>query len=172
MSAVTVLTIAMDVVFLVTSFICIVLGVFAHISKKNYEAAIASLNVEKTKVSEENVVKNKKLITMSPKELDDYLGMTFGYFLELNAASYVSERDPDAAIKLYSKCLVDIFEYIGEDGVSALDTYYGQGYLEKWCHVRYSLLENRRVLSRIINRTYQYDAPVPKPEETKKQAVG
>ena len=155
------------------SFILILFGaallIVAYMRKEKYTIKIAEADKyyeEKTKEANSYVAKikqqtdmqYKKVIQFTPKELDEYLGLIFGYFLELNSEARVSEKDPDANVKLYAHTLSSMLEYLGDESVQALDYYYGSSYVEKWCQLRFMLLENRRIASKIINKEYDFTA--------------
>ena len=132
--------------------------IIAYKRKETYKNKIKEAEAYAVDIKKKTDMQYKKLIQLSPKELDDYLGMIFGYFLELNAESRVSERDHEVVTKLYASTLSSMLEYLGEDVIEAFDYYYGKEYIEKWCQLRYLLLENRRTLSKVINKTYDYNA--------------
>ena len=101
-----------------------------------------------------DIYKHLKIVTLSPKELDDYMGTLFGYCLELSSVERVAEKDPDAPVRLYGNTLNSFMEYLGEENIRALDYHYGAGYIERWAQMRYRLLENRGQLSKIINKDF------------------
>ena len=136
--------------------------------KAEYENKLKEIDVYQNEMKKRTDMQYKKLISLTPSQLDEYLGMIFGYFLELESVTKISEQDPDGATKLYAGVLKRMFDYIGTDTVEALDYYYGTGFLERWCEVRYSLLENRRILSPILKQTYAFENRVT--QETKNKA--
>ena len=102
-------------------------------------------------------MKNKKIISLTPDQLDNYLGMIFGNCLEIASATKVSERDPNATETLYTYALKDMMEYVGEEQLIALDYYYGEGFLEKWCQMRFNLLNLRGMLNPVIKKEFTYN---------------
>lgn len=104
-------------------------------------------------------IQTNKIANMSPDELDKYLSMMFGNCLEIVSTAKISERDPDGDVKLYAGTLEQLTNYLGEDTVRALDFYYGEGYLERWCQMRYNLLNIRGQLYPIINKQFTYASP-------------
>lgn len=146
-----------SVLFILTVVNAVVL-VIVFQRREIYKNKIKEAETYAANIKNQTDMKYKKLIQLTPKELDEYFGLIFGYFLELNSEARVSEKDPDATTKLYANTLSSMLEYIGEETISALDYYYGTGYVEKWCQLRYMLLENRRIMSKIINKTYDYAA--------------
>ena len=123
-----------------------------------YEKRVKEADTYAAKVKQQTDLQYKKLISLTPRELDEYLGLLFGYFLELNSEARVSEKDPDANVKLYANTLSSMLEYVGDETIQALDYYYGDSYVEKWCQLRFMLLENRRIASKIINKEYDFSA--------------
>ena len=125
---------------------------------KYYEEKTKEANAYAAKIKQQTDMQYKKVIQFTPKELDEYLGLLFGYFLELNSEARVSEKDPDANMKLYANTLSSMLDYLGDESIEALDYYYGTSYIEKWCQLRYMLLENRRIVSKVINKEYDFTA--------------
>lgn len=152
-------------VMLVTIIAGVVTTVLMIKKKRMYEEKMKEAEAYVLAKKQQNDMQYKKIISLTPKELDEYLGIVFGYFLEVNTVSRVSEKDPDASVKLYANTLSSMMSYIGEENIEALDYYYGSDYLSKWCELRYALLENRRILSPIINKTYSFDNPITTQKE-------
>lgn len=96
--------------------------------------------------------KYNKLAAMSQPELDSYLTKTYSVVLEITCATLISGNDPDAMDKLYGNSLIRMLEYIGQESIDALDYYYGKGYVDKWCELRYAFLENSGVIHTLIDR--------------------
>lgn len=126
--------------------------------KEIYKDKIKEAETYVADVKKRTDMQYKKLIQLSPKDLDEYLGLIFSYYLELNSESRVSEKDPAVVTKLYATILNSMLEYLGDDVVEALDYYYGEEFVEKWCQLRYLILENRRTLSKVINKSYNFAA--------------
>lgn len=96
--------------------------------------------------------KYNKIATLSPTELDDYLGMLYGIVLEVAAITDISERDPDGSTNLYSSSLARMLAQLGERNIEAIEYYYGGGWVERWCELRYKYLENTGVVTNILTR--------------------
>ena len=97
--------------------------------------------------------KYNKFVAMSQPELEEYLVKTYSVLLELTCMTMVSDKDPDVVGKLYGNSLIQMLDYLGNSTVKALDYYYGEGYIERWCEVRYKFLENTGVIHSILDRT-------------------
>ena len=91
--------------------------------------------VKKALKASPEIYKHLKIITLSPKDLDDYMGTIFGYCLELSSVERVAEKDPDAPVRLYGNTLNSFMEYLGEENIKALDYHYGTGYIERWAQI-------------------------------------
>lgn len=134
----------------ITGLIIVLADLYFATQRKSEELDMAKKAI---KLSPE-IYKHLKLINLSPKELDDYMGTIFGYCLELSSIERVTEKDPDAPVRLYGNTLNSFMEYLGEENIKALDYHYGEGYLERWAQMRYRLLENRGQLNKIIHKQF------------------
>ena len=138
----------------ILAFLCgQVVRLIYHLIKLNQQAKQHMLDV-KNRTEE----KYNKYISLTPQELDDRLINIFALQLELSAVSDISEKDPDAPGLLYGHALEGMMRFIGNHSIDAIDYYYGEDYISKWCEMHYRILENRGVLSKIITRQVYADA--------------
>lgn len=91
-------------------------------------------------------------ISLTPDELDHRLVRIFSRSLELASVTFVSKNDPDAAPKLYAKAVEKTLVFIGDESIAAIDRYYGKDYVIKWCELAYALIENKGLLSKLIDK--------------------
>lgn len=101
--------------------------------------------------------KYNKYISLTPDELDQRLSLIFSQQLELVSLTKISEKDPDAPSVLYALALAEVLKYIGEESLRAIDYYYGDNYVVKFCETTYKLLENRSVISNVIAKSANAD---------------
>lgn len=101
--------------------------------------------------------KYNKYIALTPQELDERLGVLFAAQLELCSVSAVAETDPEAIGKLYALAVAGLLNYIGPESIAAIEYYYGSNYVVRWCELKYKLLENRGILSKIIDKEMYLD---------------
>lgn len=106
-------------------------------AKKKKEEADKSLN---------------KYISLTPSELDKQLAYIFASQLELSSLVDIAEADHEAVPKLYAKTLNRVLAYIGPESTSAIDYYYGNGYIIRWVETRFKLLENRGVIAKVVQK--------------------
>lgn len=135
----------------------LILGIAAYITGIRFLIHCRNMKLDMLKKLEKfdkQVKRNyNKIAALSVFELDNYLGQIYSICLDLAAAEAVSNKDPNAAVILYAKSLEKIQLYLGEDTITALDYFYGKDYLIHWCETRYSLLNTKKVLNGIIERT-------------------
>ena len=135
----------------------LILGIIAYITGIRFLLHSRDMKKKMLKQLEQfdkRVKKNyNKVAALTVFELDQYLGQIFSICLEAASAEAVSDKDPNAAVILYAKALEKLQVYLGEDTIAALDYFYGKDYLIHWCEIRYSLLNTKKVLSGIIDRS-------------------
>lgn len=102
--------------------------------------------------------KYNQIASLPPKELDAYLAVIFAKHLELNSASYVSSNDYEAKNKLFLRASADTVLFLGEGTIDAINYRYGNDYVYHWCEMTYKMLENRGLLTSIINQTMYSEA--------------
>lgn len=98
-----------------------------------------------------------KFITLSPDELDKRLSTIFADQLELASATSVSEKDPNASVILYAKAFEGSIIFLGQKTIDAINYYYGDNYVIKWFETAYKILENRGLVSKIIQKEIYAD---------------
>lgn len=122
---------------------------FLNSARQIKKKTLASLKLldKKTKMG------YNKIATLSVFELDNYLGQIYSICLDLAAAESASEKDPNVAVILYAKSLEKIQLYLGDETIKAIDYFYGDGYLVKWCELRFNMLNTKKVLNNIIDKS-------------------
>ena len=127
------------------------------------------LRARKYKKMQEDIVKKvevrtrkeyNKIATMSPKDLGEYLSTVFARVLELEAATHVSEKDHDAAERLYGYSVASLCTYLGPETIAAIDYYYGANYVQRWSYHTFRLLSNRGIITAIINKRHSENVVV------------
>lgn len=94
-----------------------------------------------------------KIATLPFKEFTDFLVVAFSRMLILSSDANVSESPgPNAHEELYMQALARLIEYLGEETVTAIEYYYGKGYLARWCKEAYRYLEYAGVATSIIKK--------------------
>ena len=120
---------------------------FYHLIQLNIDAR------EHVKMIKERTAKQyNKFIGLSPDELDQFLAKIYSFELELAAVSNISEKDPSAEEKVYETAKEAVLDYLGSETISAIDYYYGTGYVIRWCELRFRYLENTGILKQIIDK--------------------
>lgn len=121
--------------------------VFLHVAKEHQEEAEKFVRAIETRTRKEY----NKIATLSVKELHDFLITIFAKSLELVSYKDVSKHDPDGTVTLYSLALNEFLEMLGPTTISAVEYYYGEGYLTRWALMSYKLLEKRGVVTGVID---------------------
>lgn len=101
--------------------------------------------------------KYNKYISLTPSELDARLSVIFSQQLELISLTKISEKDPDAAPLLYALAVERVIVYLGPETIEAINYYYGEGYVIRYCETMYKLLENRGIITNIIEKRITSD---------------
>lgn len=105
----------------------------------------------------ETKMQHNKIATCTVDQFFQYLSDQFAKILEIEAKKYISNKDYGGAEKLYAHALSSFVAYLGNDTVTAIDYYYGEGFLENWASYSYQLMESRGYISRIINDSAGYE---------------
>lgn len=108
-------------------------------------------------VENETKMQHNKIATCTVDQFFQYLSDQFAKILEIEAKKYISNKDYGGAEKLYAHALSSFVAYLGNDTVTAIDYYYGEGFLENWASYSYQLMESRGYISRIINDSVGYE---------------
>lgn len=96
--------------------------------------------------------KYNQIALQSPKDLENYVRRVFNECLEMVAYIDISERDPDAVMRLYAEGQLRLMERIGNDTVGAIEYYYGENYIDRTCRMYFQLLEKQNLIHRLIHR--------------------
>ena len=93
-----------------------------------------------------------KIAELPPDELSAYLNNIFFQQLELVADSKISTMDHAALEKLYGRSLVELINYLGEDTIDAIDSYYGNDYVQKYTKLIFEVMEKRNYLTLLLDQ--------------------
>lgn len=102
--------------------------------------------------------KFNKIATLSIEEFDAYMSKLFSICMELSSVEKVSDKDPIAPEVLYAETLKRLMVYLGPETLHAIDYYYGENYLSRWCETRYTLLNNRGYIAKVVTRDIYADS--------------
>lgn len=125
----------------------IVVKLYRDAKKKRKEADEYAARIKK-----QTDEKYNKYISLTPSELDARLAVLFSSMLEICSVTSVSEKDPSRAEILYVKATERLLLYLGNESIEAIESYYGKGYIVRWCELQYQLLENHGDLSKILEK--------------------
>lgn len=92
------------------------------------------------RVEIETKMKYNKLASLDLAELNDYIATIFAEQIYVSTISLVSENDPKAKEYLYETSLNQTLSYFSEDTVKAIEFYYGEKYITRWCEIHYKML--------------------------------
>lgn len=141
---------AIGLVFLGYSFYLYKLG-GEFLDKAREEKKLMEVNHKKL----DQLVQNKynRVALLNISEFDQYMTKVFSMCMELATKESVSEKDPDAAVKLFAKTLERVEVYLGTETITAIDYFYGKDFLIRWCEMRFNLLNSRMYLPKIIDKS-------------------
>lgn len=122
---------------------------FVHAKRTVDKAAKKAELIEKKTKAEFN-----KVACLSVRELDSYLGGVFTNMLLISSMKDYTPTDPNGAVILYAKSLEAMLVYLGEDTIAAIESYYGKGFVERWCEVRYKILNQNGSLANIARQNF------------------
>lgn len=138
------------ILLLAVGAVCFFFGVrFLQSSKKIKKKTMLQMK----KLDKDVQNKYNRIALLSIGEFDNYMTKVFSMCMELASAESISDKDPDAAVKLYARTLERVITYLGPETIRALDYFYGKDYLVRWCELRYNMLNSRRYLPKIISKT-------------------
>ena len=145
-------------------WICLLLIALILLIGANIKLAYNLIDLnKKAKKFAEMVVKrtqNKvsKIGSLSPTELDEYLSKLYSGFLITVTEISISEKDPYADGKLYAASVQAMLDFLGPETLRAIEYYYGEGYVIRWCEFRYKWLDNQGLLTQIINKSAKIES--------------
>lgn len=93
-----------------------------------------------------------KIASLPVSEFNSFLTTAYSAVLEVAIVKDVSARDPNNAVVLFAKSLEYMHVYLGEETIHAINYYYGVGYLDRWCKLRYQILSNGGQLANLITK--------------------
>lgn len=128
---------------MIAAVLCIKL--FWHMIQLNIQ-----LKKHVEEVKKKTAEKYNKIASLPPVELDSYLGVIYGIVLEIAAVTDISDRDPEAAMNLYTSSLSRMLEYLGMHNIEAIEYYYGPKWVDRWCELRFKYLSNTGVINNIM----------------------
>lgn len=135
----------------------------------------AKLLAEAEKYAEESKKavdeKYNRYALMTPLDLHNTLVYIFAKQIELASARFITSEDKESSQKLYGYLIVEITKYLGEDNISAIERYHGNGFVLRWCELQYKLLENSGVLTKIIEKTCYADKVISELEIKKEKGA-
>jgi len=94
-----------------------------------------------------------KYASLTIMELEPILRAAYSQQLALASALAVTIKDPNAVDLLYTKSVDGLLVYLGQETIDALNYYYGDGFILRWCETQFKLLENEGIISEIIAKT-------------------
>lgn len=133
--------------------LCLLIGlIYWNIKLFRLLIARNKLAQEHIKMVKKNTeMQYNKIAALSPSDLDAYLIKMFSMCIMISSDTDVSERDPEARDKLYAYTATRMLKYLGNDTVDAIEYYYGEGFIIRWCEMRYNYLHRNNKLGAIIS---------------------
>ena len=95
-----------------------------------------------------------KIACLPVRELDAYLGGVYTNMLLISSMKDYTPTDPNGAVILYAKSLEAMLVYLGQETVHAIEYYYGEGFIERWCEVRFKILNQNGTLANIAKQNF------------------
>ena len=156
---------ALLILILSLGFLVANIKLFWYLIQRN---KLAKDHIKMVKRSTE--VKYNKFAMMAPSELDQYLLKLFSMYIQISADNDVSDRDHNATEKLYFNVATRIITYLGPDTVSAIEYFYGDNYIMRWCELQFIYLNRNNKLITMIEQ----DRPTTSTDilETKENTPG
>lgn len=130
--------------------LCLVAYNYSELRKKRQNADIYARSVK-----EKANLRAMKILEISQSDFHNFLSRMFVNAMIVCTTTKLSDRDPEAKAKLYSYAIQQLMYTLGEDNIKAIDMVYGEGYLERWCEMMYSLMDIDGQLAKIIGRDFE-----------------
>ena len=119
---------------------------------KYYEYKVDEATNEAKKIITTAKEKTNRFAMMSMRELEDWLCTILAQYLQVGVTK-INPKDPDALARIITDVTVHIVNYIGEDNMKCIDTYFGDDFVIKWLSLKLRLIEDNNMIAKICDKT-------------------